>query len=212
MTTDPSRASTTCVAVDARTRDHAGAEHLVHLLDTVLPAAGPGYVASTHVVPGEAPHTAVAASWPSIADPALTSEQLLELVADQVDELPGLDEAGVVVHGPEGTVSRGADDLVAGALRASGEHRDRSAGRLARFPGRADVERRCTVAEVLALSAVDAVEALAGTEVEPTTLLDLTEWARPTWRGGRAVLLVQPGHSGLVPFESRHQIPCCSRH
>ncbi|WP_322919179.1 hypothetical protein [Nocardioides renjunii] len=209
MTTRSPRASTTCVAVDARTSDNAGAEHLVHLLDAVLPAAEPGYVASTHLVPGEGPHTAVAASWPCVEGSAPAAEDVLELVAAAVDALGGV---GIVVHGETGTASRGPEELVAGALRAGGEHRARSTGRLARYHGRSDVERRTTVAEVVALSVVDAVEALAGTDVEPTTPVDLTGWARPTWQHGRVVLLVQQGHAGLVPFESRDQIPCCSHH
>ena len=116
------------------------------------------------------------------------------------------------MHAEDGTASRGPEDLVAGALHAGSEHRARSAGRLARFAGRTEVERRCTVADVLGASLVDDVQALAGTDVRADTVLDLTEWARPTWRGGRAVLLVQPGLDGLVPFESRHQTPCCSDH
>ncbi|GAA5117540.1 hypothetical protein GCM10023339_28540 [Alloalcanivorax gelatiniphagus] len=213
MTLSSPRASTTTLAVDARTPDNAAAEHLVHVLDGVLPAPDPAYVASTHFVTGGVPHTAVAASWSSADVPAGDAGALLDLVATRVRELlgPGT-EVGLVLHGQDGAASRGPEDLVAGALRASSEHRARSGGRLARYPGRTQVERRCTVAEVLDLSAIDAVEALAGTEVQPDTVLDLTEWARPTWRLGRVVLLVQPGRSGLVPFDSRHQIPCCSAH
>ena len=211
MTPSALRASTTCLAVDARTRDHAGAEHLVHVLDGLLPVTDPAYVASTHLVPGDAPHKDVATSWPSAH--TVAEEELLELVAARVGELLDVEaEVGLVLHGHDGTASRGPEELVSGALRAGGEHRARSAGRLARYAGQAEVERRRTVAEVLALSAIDDVEALAGTDVRPDTLLDLTEWARPTWRAGRAVLLVQPGLSALVPFESRHQIPCCADH
>ena len=209
MIVHPSRASTTVLAVDARTSDHAGAEHLVHLLDGVLPAAAADYVASTHLVAGAPAHTAVAASWSSAEAAMPAVDEVLGHLAAGLD---GTRELAVVVLGEDGTVSRGPADLVEGALRAGAEHRSRSAGRLARYPGRADVERRCTVADVLALSAIDAVEALAGTTVEPRTALDLSEWARPTWQRGRAVLLVQAGRSALVPFESRHQIPCCSDH
>jgi hypothetical protein len=101
---------------------------------------------------------------------------------------------------------------VDGAGTALAEHRERRAGRLARFPGQQDVQRRLSVADVLSLSCVDAVEALAGTEVGPETRLDLTGFVRPTWRAGRCVVLVQPSAGDLVPFESRHQIPCCSDH
>lgn len=69
-----------------------------------------------------------------------------------------------------------------------------------------------TVAAVEADSVVDAVEGLAGISLEPGDTLDLTGFARPVWREGRCVLLVQRSAVGLVPFEMRHQIPCCSDH
>lgn len=69
-----------------------------------------------------------------------------------------------------------------------------------------------TVAAVEADSVVEAVEGLAGIELDPGDTLDLTGFARPVWREGRCVLLVQRSAGGLVPFEMRHQIPCCSDH
>lgn len=206
MTTPPDvPASTVLLAVDVGTRDHAGAEHVVHLLDGVLPADDPTYVASTHAVAThDGPHTAVAASWTGSAPEAAA---LLAQLAGPLGQ-----DVGVLVAAAGDEDAAGPAALVAGARAAAEQHAGRAAGRLARFAGRAGVERVCTVAEVEALHAVDAVEALAGTEVGPDTLVDLSEWARPTWRAGRAVLTVQPGREHLVPFESRHQIPCCSDH
>jgi hypothetical protein len=88
----------------------------------------------------------------------------------------------------------------------------RSAGRLARYLGRTRIETVTTVAEVEADSVVDAVEGLAGIDLDPGDTLDLTGFARPVWREGRCVLLVQRAAAGLVPFEVRDQIPCCSDH
>ncbi|MEQ7847159.1 hypothetical protein [Nocardioides kribbensis] len=99
-----------------------------------------------------------------------------------------------------------------GARAALGEHRARRAGRLVDYPGRAAVERVTTPAAVEADSGVDAVEGLAGSDVRRDAALDLTGFARPVWREGRCVLLVQPGRGGLVAFEQRVQIPCCSAH
>ncbi|MBC2959223.1 hypothetical protein [Nocardioides deserti] len=209
MTTPPDvPASTVLLAVDVGTRDHAGAEHVVHQLDALLPAelvAHATYVASTHVVStDDGAHTAVAASWTRSASEAAA---LLSRLAGPLG-----DDVGVLVVAAGDEDAAGPSALVAGARAAAEQHAGRTAGRLARFAGRAGVERVCTVAEVEALDAVDAVEALAGTEVGPDTLVDLREWARPTWRAGRAVLTVQPGREHLVPFESRYQIPCCSDH
>jgi hypothetical protein len=178
MTSTPRRV---VLAVDAAARDIAAAEHVVHLLDDVLPAGDPSYVASTHVVDGR---VVVVASWDG-TDPASYAEAVTAAV-------PGA------------------------AVRSDGaaveDHVVRRRGRLARFAGRAAIERRLTVREVLEGSAVDAVEGLAGVVVEDDTVVDLTDWARPTWRAGRTVILVQPARDGLVPFEARQQIACCADH
>jgi hypothetical protein len=201
----PASADSLVVAVDAGTVDNEAAEHLLHRLDTVL-ASVPGLprpsdLASTHVVPVPEPHTAVVVAWSGASPAAPEVQRLLS------EAMP---DAGVVVT-PAGSPT-GPPARVAGADLALAEHEERSAGRLARFPGQQDVQRRLSVADVLSLSCVDAVEALAGTEVGPETRLDLTGFVRPTWRAGRCVVLVQPSAGDLVPFESRHQIPCCSDH
>lgn len=186
--------STVLVAVDAGTTDVGGAEHLVALLDTVLPADLPAYVASTHVVPGG--RTAVACSWEGAH--LVDGDELLAAVgADSV--LVQVDGADRGDAGPE----------VAEAAR---QHATRSAGRLVRYAGRADVERRLTVDEVLRLTPVDEVRAVGLPVLAGDTVVDLTEWARPTWQAGRTVLLVQQASTGLVPFESRVQIACCADH
>ncbi|WP_139977583.1 hypothetical protein [Nocardioides litoris] len=171
------------LAADVAARDVGGAEHALATLDAVLPTGLSSYVASTHVVPGG--RVAVAVSWAGAP-------------SDEVDRvlaaLPGVDLEG------------------AGAREAAAQHADRSAGRLVRFAGRMRVERVLTVAEVLAGSVVDEVRELGVGVLPPEAVLDLTEWARPTWTDGRAVLLVHRAAAGLVPFESRHQIACCSAH
>jgi hypothetical protein len=208
------RASTVLVAVDARSRDVAAAEHLVRLLDGLLPVSHPAYVASTHVVTGRSgSHLAVAASWTLDPRGGEATEQGVELLA-RVRQEPDLEDAAavVVLAQAEAGAIHGSEEFLAGARAAAAQHGGRSAGRLARYPGRSDIERRVTVAEVLAGSAVDAVEGLAGTTVDDVSELDLTDWARPTWRAGRVVLLVQPAAGALVPFEARHQIACCADH
>lgn len=175
------------LAVDADARDLAAAEHLVHRLDEVLGAGQPedAYVISTHVVREPTGRFVAVLDWPD--GPAV--EELTALLADQ------LPQAYVTPDSP-----------------AIEEAAARSAGRLARYPGRTAIETVTTVAAVEADSVVDAVEGLAGISLEPGDTLDLTGFARPVWREGCCVLLVQRSATGLVPFEMRHQIPCCSDH
>jgi hypothetical protein len=175
------------LAVDADARDLAAAEHLVHRLDELLGAgqAADAYVISTHVVREPTPRFVAVLDWPD--GPAV--EELTALLAD------GLPQAYVTPDSP-----------------AIDEAAARSAGRLARYPGRTAIETVTTVAEVEAHSVVDTVQGLAGIVLDPGDTLDLTGFARPVWRDGRCVLLVQRSVAGLVPFEVRHQIPCCSDH
>ena len=194
--------STVLVAVDTRSKDVSAAEHVVHDLDQALGAADlDAYVASTHVVRDDlGPHLAVAAGWLA---PAAAAPALLDRVASR---FPG---AGVAV---DRAGWAGPADLVAGARSALAEHRSRQGGRLVRFPGQAEIERRLTVEEVLALSCVDVVSGLAGVEINPRSELDLTGFVRPTWHDGQCTVLVQQSVHGLIPFEVRDQIPCCAAH
>lgn len=190
----------TILAVDVASRDVAAAEHLLHTLEQRLGHAAD--LASTHVVDA---HLAVVLSW----------ERPVPLVPADVADLltaEGYDGALVLDDTSISTSTAGAASLVASAGLAAAEHAARSSGRLARFPGRSEVERVLTVGDLLAGSAVEEVSALAGTTLTDDTTLDLREWARPVWRDGRAVLVVQVARGGLVPFESRHQIACCSDH
>lgn len=197
----------TTLGVDGDTRDHGAAEHLVHAVGEVLAqVAGTGSDrwASTHVVRVPDAHTAVALSWADPgegAGPPARADVLCRLA----EALPGV---ALVLDG----ASAGPPELLGGARAARGEHRARRAGRLVDYPGRAAVERVTTPAAVEADSGVDAVEGLAGSDVRRDAALDLTGFARPVWREGRCVLLVQPGRGGLVAFEQRVQIPCCSAH
>lgn len=193
--------SRTLVAVDAGTTDVAGAEHVVAVLDDLLPVTLASYVASTHVVHHDGARTLVVASWAGPSTPVAA--------ASVAAALPG--SAVVVQVGATETVAGDAGRTGA-ARQAATQHLDRSAGRLVRFAGRELIEARVSVAAVLAGGVVDEVAALGAGPLPATAHVDLSEWARPTWQAGRVVLHVQQARDGLVPFESRHQIACCSDH
>lgn len=181
----PASAAGHALAVDAGSRTLAEVEHLVHEIDAALAhLPEEAYVVSTHVVRDPAAHLAAVVGWTGVR-PDRVRDGLLGLAGARVDP----DHPAVP------------------------EHRARAAGRLARYPGRSAIERRLTAAEVVGLSCVDAVEGLAGTAVRPDSVLDLTGFARPTWRDGRCTLLVQQARDGvLLPFEVRDQVPCCANH
>ena len=194
--------STVALAVDTRARDLAAADHVVHLLGLPLAELAPerpAYVATTHFVGADDRHVAVAASWTGELDTWQLSEALAM----------SFPYAAVLVAGHEAT---GDAELAACVCTALDEHQSRRAGRLARFPGQEAIERRTTVAEVLAASCVDEVKGLVGTEIGPDSELDLTGFVRPTWRDGHCTIVVQQSVHGLVPFEGRDQIPCCAFH
>jgi hypothetical protein len=96
----------------------------------------------------------------------------------------------------------------AAELAASGE-----SGRAVLFPGVAHLVGALSVAEVLALSAIDRVEVLGGETPDPSAPLDTGGFVRPQWRDGELVLTTVPAVGGrLVPFETRNPTPCCSSH
>jgi hypothetical protein len=94
-----------------------------------------------------------------------------------------------------------------------GAHWRRRSGRAFEFRGMLDAPRRCTVAELIDATAVNAVLVLGGGAAPPEADIDTQEFLRPTYVDGALVLRVQPGRGGvLVPFEQEDQGPCCGGH
>ncbi|WP_028660517.1 hypothetical protein [Nocardioides insulae] len=195
--------ATRAVAVDTGARSLADVEHLAHGLDralhVVFGADQDAYVLSSHVARTPIARHVAVITWPS--SPATDPDTVTAAVLDQFAGLALVE--GTLVAEPA---------LAPGARDAAAEALSRRTGRLMRYPGRSSVESVTTAARAVAESCVDAVRGLAGVLVEPDTTLDLTGFARPTWQDGRAVLLVQQGRQGLIPFEVRDQVPCCSTH
>lgn len=194
--------ATRAVAVDTAAPGLTAVEHLVHRIDDALEGllsedGEEGYVVSTHVARTPVGRFVAVLTWTGGPEPGLVTTRLLAGIPD----LAEVDGA---------LVTEAA--LAPGALAATEEARGRTSGRLARYPGRARVERRTTPEQVVTESCLDAVEGLAGVAVTPDGVLDLTGFARPTWRDGRCILLVQQGGDALLPFEVRDQIACCDGH
>ena len=92
-------------------------------------------------------------------------------------------------------------------------HLTRGSGRVAVFPGSAELTGTVTVAQVLASSAIDRLHVLAAADADPEALLVTRDHLRPRWVNGELVLDVQPAAGGtLVPFETPNPTPCCAEH
>lgn len=96
---------------------------------------------------------------------------------------------------------------------AAGEHRSRTSGRVFHFPGHLLLEDETTVGVLLGTTAVDLVEGLGATPVDPRTVLVTRGFVRPTFTAGRLRQLVRPAVGGRVAcFEQPDPTPCCAAH
>lgn len=105
-------------------------------------------------------------------------------------------------EGPERVVVSGADDLA--------ELPDQA--RVFVFPGHDNLVGTLSVGELLLLSAIDEVHALAQVVPSSDAPLDTQGFVRPRLQDGRLVLTVQQGMHGYVPFEQPNPTPCCADH
>jgi hypothetical protein len=179
-----------CWGVDAGSRSLREADHLAH--DLVrrlgLPA---GSLACTHLVRTGTPHVAVSFATP---DPV----SLAELAGF------GIATADRI---------RGPAEWARGAAQARALLADRAGGRAVWFPGSAELTGEVTVADLLARTAIDRVDVLAGGPAAATDLVRTRDHVRPEWRDGALVLVTTPVAAGvLAPFEVPNPTPCCADH
>jgi hypothetical protein len=180
------------LGVDAGSVTVPEAEHLIRDLITLL-GLGDGIVACTHFVPGDRPHVAVSLEVPGPLDLAV---------------LP--DGAGAELAGAR-TGPAGLAETAAGAV---GEHAARRSGRVVRYPGAEQLTGTLTVGELLAGSAIERIQVLAGAGApSPDTQLNTQDHVRPEWRDGVMTLIAMPAAGGgLIPFEVPNPTPCCADH
>ena len=105
-------------------------------------------------------------------------------------------------EGPKRVVVSGADDLSDLPEQA----------RLFVSPGIGNLVGSFTVGDLLLVSAIDEVRALAGVVPALDDRVDTQDFVRPRVQGGRLVLTVQPAEHGHVPFEQPNPTPCCADH
>ncbi|MGY1856554.1 hypothetical protein [Modestobacter sp. SYSU DS0290] len=103
------------------------------------------------------------------------------------------------------------DDDAAPARTALAEAPSAVAGRVVRFPGADGVRGRVQVAELVAGTAVEDVQAVGAT-IGPEDVVDSgpNGFLRPQLTGGRMTLLVQRAAGGVfLPFEIENPHVCC---
>jgi hypothetical protein len=159
------------------------AEHWLHDLGLDLPA---GTIACTHLVHRPWPHVALSLAVPHHGSSA----------APVLDGLPPVPA-----------------ELTGAAADARAEHAERRAGRAVLYPGVDRLVGELTVAELLAMSAIEAVTVLGGPQPEPADVIGTRDFVRPQWIDGRLVLMATPVEPGrIAPFEIPDPVACCTFH
>ena len=198
---------TTYVGLAAGQQDRSEMEHLLALAVDLL--AGVVF-ACTHVIEGA--WAASVETTASVGEPgelwALLQERGAADVAVCVRSRgadPRITDPRIDVAGPVG--------LRHVAVQASLELAERSAGRAVLFPGHERLTGEIATDDVPSLSAIRAVEGIAGTPTVGTRLVT-RDFVRPVLRAGALVLQVRPfGEEGTVaPFEVPDPTPCCAAH
>jgi hypothetical protein len=96
---------------------------------------------------------------------------------------------------------------VIGALSAVGLHRTRNDGRFLWMRGVRDMQPGTySLKELKAQTDIEAFESIAGTEIiADDAVISFTDWARPVFKGGRSVLLLEPEEDDQPPLARRCQ-------
>ncbi len=96
--------------------------------------------------------------------------------------------------------------------RLAVDHAERTGGRAIRFPGQDRLRGRMAFADVVGLSAIDALQH-TGNPPNAGAALDTRSFVRPVFAYGALVLLTQPGLDGdVMPFEVENPTRCCEFH
>jgi len=159
------------------------------------------------------------AACPRADGPAAHADHLL------LSTMDGLDADLVCTHVDRGgVVARAAMTMRLRAERDEAELAERlgtpvtrvsgppDGSRCVRFPGQETLTGVRPAIDLVAHSAIDEVTGI-GVPAEPGTLVDTLGFLRPTFEGGRLVLLVEPAAGGVLrPMEIADPHECCGGH
>ncbi|WNV76914.1 hypothetical protein [Geodermatophilus sp. DSM 44513] len=181
-------------------RARAEVEHRVLGLGAAL--GGAPWVA-THVVRA-ATGGHHAGSLAATADAAAAADVLAGAV--------GADHGWAVVGDDGVEHTGGADGHREHAAASAVAHRDRTEGRVLRFPGQDELPALLPLADVVATTVVEEVLRV-GVPDDPALVLRTNGYVRLRLAGGRVQLPVTPWDDGEVcPFEQADSHPCCGGH
>ncbi|MEU3985841.1 hypothetical protein AB0F77_38240 [Streptomyces sp. NPDC026672] len=215
----------TVIGVDAGTVSLREADHLAHALADHLALPATALVCTHLLRTPDRRGTTLTLTLPDERSAETTWHRVVELTArtplpQGAGSAPA--PAPAPVLSPEfgavfREVSLGDPAAVEGAAVGVGEAVGRVAGRAVVFPGVGRLTGTVTVADVLALSAVERVVVLGTPEEDggpdPATPVLTREHVRPEWRDGRLTLALVPAVGGaLAPFEVPDPTPCCADH
>jgi hypothetical protein len=191
------------IGVDAGTASLREADHLIHDLAARL-GLPRGTIACTHLIrTDERRGTAVSFALPDARTAAITWSHVVAL------DDPGM---GAALAGR----SYGAEPAAHAAVLAAEEHAHRRGGRAVLFPGVDHLTGTVTVADLLALTALDRLVEVGAPTADgpgPTTPVLTRDHVRPEWRDGHLTLALVPAAGGaLAPFEVPNPTPCCADH
>jgi hypothetical protein len=142
---------------------------------------------------------------------AIAAEADQDLLAGYLEAILREEHGHVEVLGTgHGGTDSDADER---ARLAAAARTGRSEGRAVWFPGHDTVGDEITVGDLLATTAIDAVQAMGGVDNGADVVVETRRFLRPRFAGGKLVLNVQPSRGGvLVPFEVPNPTPCCVDH
>ncbi len=162
----------------------------------------------TYPVSEPAPHDCAVIALDVAADVATLLRAVREALVAH-----GAAAAGVAVWSADTGAIHTSGDLadVAGAVNALVARRDQTGGRAILFPGQDDLRGVLPIRDMLARSAITAVDSL-GIPVDPDTLVVTRDFVRPVYRDGRLVLALRPRADAMGCFEQPDPTPCCAMH
>lgn len=206
------------IGVDAGTVSLGEADHLIHDLVERVGGLPPGTVVCTHLVrTAERRGTTLSFALPEGADADAVWERI---TGQEEPEEPGEGGMPLVLGAVLGGRTHGSPVAVSAAALAADEHSRRSGGRAVLYPGSDRLTGTVTVAELLALSAVERLVVVGAPHTgpddggpDPAIPVLTRDHVRPEWRDGRLTLALVPAVGGtLAPFEVPDPTPCCADH
>ncbi len=209
--TSGSRTLPLVAGLNRLTASERDADRIAHTVSAALAVrGGSGITVATHWARvGDLRHVALSVESTGLT-PAVFSDVLATATHPEEGDHPDAQPVPGCLLSDRYT---GPPELRSSTETAVAAHLARSSGRVVVFPGSELLSGTISVGRVLAMSALNRVDVLAGGEAAPDVLLVTRDFVRARWTAGELVLDTQPAAGGtLVPFETPFPTPCCVHH